>query len=198
MKKKFFKTFDNSVCYKALYKYLLALCSVLCLPAIAQSSSERIINGVVEVCDTSEYDRSLFYNYTTIESRDSVRKVQETYELTTYDSLFLDYPDSNDEIQSMLDFREWLYASFRQIGKIAHTLSGKSLSLSIYRKADGNVICRKISLTCQKKLLDLISSDEIKQMINMVNSYKFKPSKVKGKYYLSTRMVMNFKSSSRR
>ena len=180
--------------FKNMKKLFVLFCFYACIHIVAQTQQERIVNGVVETCDMAQSEKILLYNYTTVESRESMTALRSTSEPTRYEVLFPDYPENDDEISSMLQFKKWLHVSLGNIPNIARSLSGKTLSISFYRKADGTTICRRITLSrpCMK-LLDIISTNEIKRMIDKINSYKFKASKVNGNYYLFAGVTLSFK-----
>ena len=116
---------------------LLLFCSYACIHIVAQTQQERIVNGVVETCDMAQSEKILLYNYTTVESRESMTALRSTSEPTRYEVLFPDYPENDDEISSMLQFKKWLHVSLGNIPNIARSLSGKTLSISFYRKVKG-------------------------------------------------------------
>lgn len=184
---------QGSMLYRVLnVRCLLFICVLYSTQVHAQAAIERIVDGIVEKCDTLKYAKTPIYLYTTVESHDSLIVLMETHEPTTYELLFPKLPDSANESKRLQDFKEYIYASFCRIGNVEHALAGKKLGLSFYIKSDGSVVCHNVGLTSQEKLVDYIFCDEIRQMVNEINSYRFKPSEISGKYYLFSGIFIRF------
>jgi len=188
-----YSTGMNHLLVKNIEECYLFICVLYSTQVHAQAAIERIVDGIVERCDTLKYAKTPVYLYTTVESRDSVRVLLETHEPTTYELLFPKLPDSANENKRLQDFRESLYASFCRIGNVEQELAGKRLALLFYIKSDGSVVCRHVGLTSLEKLPDYISSNEIRQMVDVINTYRFKPSEITRKHYMFSGVVIQFR-----
>lgn len=176
------------------YKYMLSCILIVGLytlsaTAAPDSKTEKTIDGIIEVHHQTD-DNVMFYEYNTVDADKIVRMLRNDAEHTVYDILFPEGTKREGATKQVVSFRDSILSVLCNISEISKPLSGKRIMVFFYIKADGTTICRNI--VNRERLLDFLSTDAMKQMINIINSYKFKASNVKGNYYLDGMVVLQF------
>lgn len=171
----------------ATLRMLLMIFCLSLLPAslFAEEGSETVYNGVVE----TQYVRGshiYMYTYTTVEAKESIKALHETAEKSIVSHLFQDR--EKWECEDLKVFRDSMQAAFNSVEHVRAILHEKHLRILclIDVKSDGTPYCSAMFMAHEQRMLDLFSSDELKQLLTYIHSYRFKPSNVEGNYYVSS------------
>ena len=147
--------------------------------------TEYVTDGLL----VSQSDNS--YSFTTTEMRQAENTLVKSYEMVDWDTMWSDYGKDRSTVRKLEDFRSYIDTAFQGIDNLPSRLKGRGLWLDYYVKRDGGIICKAIR-TYEYDLLKYVSTDMIKQMINVLCEYKFKESSVTEDYCLHLHCVARF------
>ncbi|MDE6151812.1 MAG: hypothetical protein K2G12_07505, partial [Prevotella sp.] len=167
------KLLQNKCLVALMYICLSPLC------CMAQEKSERVVDGIIEIINKDNREQ-VSYHYTSEEARNTYISLKSTLIPVSYQKMYHD----ESPFTAGIGCRDYICNHFRDYIPTASKIgSGRTrIDIAMYSLTDGSVVLR--DMRCKESLLDILDSDRIHKLIDIIHSYKFKPADIKGNYRL--------------
>ncbi len=164
-----------------IYGWIIAFVCIHFVPlfCMAQETSERGVDGLIEIIQKDDRGQ-VSYRYTSEEARNTYISLKNTLIPVSYQKMYHDESPFTAGIRC----RDYICNHFRNYIPTAskHSSGRTRIDITMYNLADGSIVFKEIR--CKESLLDILDSDRIHKLIDIINSYKFKPADIKGNYSL--------------
>ncbi len=156
---------------------LMYICLFSPLCCMGQETSERIVDGVIETF--TEYGT---YDYTTKEAKDACDRLLSKSEIMDYNVIFPDGTRRMGITLACLKCRDYIQNEILRRENVKDRIVGKRVLITMYSLPDGSVVLR--SIYCRDELLSILGSDGIKELVKIIQSYRFEQFNVQKNYHL--------------
>ncbi len=137
---------------------------------MAQEVSQKTVNGVTETVKKSERG-NLSYIYITKETKNLCDSLSRNSTSVFYEEAFPEVIKHTSPTSSAMKCRDYIQGEILKRAYIKDRLAGIRIFINIYSLQDGAVVLR--SIHCKESLLSTLGTDEIKELAEIVQSYKF-------------------------
>lgn len=164
-------------------KCLVALMCICLFPlcCMGQEKSERIIDDVIETF--TEYGKgTVTYHYTTKEAKAACDQLLGRSEIMDYNVIFPDGTRRMGVSRSCRNCRDYIQNEILRRENIKERFEGKRIRIIMYSLPDGSVLLR--SIACRDNLLGILGPDGIKELVEIIQSYRFEQFNVQKNYHL--------------
>lgn len=164
-------------------KCLVALMCIFLFPlcCMGQEKSERIVDDVIETF--TEYEKgAVTYHYTTKEAKAARDQLLSRSETMDYNVIFPDGARRMGVSRSCRNCRDYIQNEILRRDNIKDRFVGKRICITMYSLPDGSVVLR--SIDCRDNLLSILGPDGIKELVEIIQSYRFEQFNAQKNYHL--------------
>ncbi|MDE6151521.1 MAG: hypothetical protein K2G12_06015 [Prevotella sp.] len=154
-----------------------------------KDNSERVVDDVLERKVRNE-KLEVMYVYTTLKARKERIMLLNNTKKVSYYKMYPGEKELKPQIEACDKYHDYIYNEFMGYTKNADKLKGKRIMIRVYSTPDGAVILNSIG--CRDDLLTPMGAKEMEKLVEIVKSYKFNPSNIKGDYRLAWSIPIQF------
>ncbi|MCM1148446.1 MAG: hypothetical protein NC124_16805 [Clostridium sp.] len=162
--------------------WIIALMFIYAIPlyGMTQETSERIVDGIIEIKYTG--NRSIGYDYTTEEIKTAYKLLLSKSKAMDYNTLLPEETKRMGMHQAVIKCRDHVQEEIFKRTNAKEYLAGKRIRLNFASLSDGSVVLSNIY--SNENLINTIGTDGIKELISILQSYRFEQYNDHGKYHL--------------